>query len=77
MDGAPPTSDDDDIDAATSLMSVYRTCVEKFGWNLRDIDETDLDTLFEFLVFRAKPDHNVRIIDGREYHRAKDTPSWL
>jgi hypothetical protein len=58
-------------------MYIYRSCVEKFGWSIRDIDETDLDTLFEFMVLKNKPDPNTRVIDGEIYTRSAKTPTWL
>ena len=58
-------------------MYIYRSCVEKFGWSIRDIDETDLDTLFEFMTLGEKADPNVRIIDGRSYIRSTKAPEWL
>ncbi len=72
-----PSDDNEEIDAAASLMSVYRACVDRYGWSLKDIDETDIETLFEFLVFRNRPDPNIRVIDGRVYRKATRPPSWL
>ena len=58
-------------------MHIYRSCVDKFGWSIKDIDDTDLDTLFEFMVLREEPDPNVKIIDGRSYIRSTKVPEWL
>lgn len=44
---------------------------------MKEIDDTDLDTLFEFLTFKTKKDPNVRFIEGKEYRRAKKPPTWL
>ena len=66
-----------EIDAARSLMYIYRSCVDKFGWSIKDIDETDLDTLFEFMVLKNEPDPNMRTIDGKNYVRSTKTPVWL
>ena len=71
------SSDDEEIDAVESLMGIYKSCVEKFGWSIKDIDDTDLDTLFEFLVIKDKPDPNVRMIEGRSYIRSSKVPEWL
>jgi hypothetical protein len=57
-------------------MSVYRELVKKMGWSLKDIDDTDLETLVDFLFF-TKTDPNLRVINGKEYHRANKAPSWL
>jgi len=58
-------------------MSIYRQLVRKFTWNLNDIDNTNLETLVDFLFFNPEEDPNVRVIDGKEYHRAQSAPSWL
>ena len=58
-------------------MHIYRSCVDKFGWSIRDIDETDLDTLFEFMVLKNEPDPNMRTIDGKSYVRSGKVPEWL
>jgi len=58
-------------------MELYRVCVDNFGWSLKDIDETDLETLIEFISHRNKPDPNKRIINGKVYTRATKPPSWL
>ncbi len=72
-----PSYDNEEIDAAASLMSVYLSCVDRYGWSLKDIDETDIETLFEFLVFRGRPDPNIRVINGKIYRKATRPPSWL
>ena len=77
MDESALSSGEEEIDAAYSLMQVYKSCVDKYGWSLKEIDETDLDTLFEFLVMKDKPDPNVRVIDGKNYLRASKVPDWL
>ena len=58
-------------------MYIYRSCVDKFGWSIKDIDDTDLDTLFEFMTLAEEPDPNVRVIDGRSYTRSRKVPDWL
>lgn len=67
---------EEEIDAEHSLLSVYRQLIKSFGWSLKDIDETNLETLVDFLFFNIN-DPNIKIIDGKEYHRAKSAPSWL
>jgi hypothetical protein len=60
-------------------MQIYRTCVTRFGWSLREIDETDFETLMDFLFFENIPDCNTRVIDGVVYKRAAPgkPPNWL
>jgi hypothetical protein len=63
-------------DNYTDFMMLYRELVKAYNWNLKDIDETNLETLTDFLFFNLN-DPNIRIIDGKEYHRAKGVPNWL
>lgn len=74
-DVAPPENEDADPEA--TLIHVYRKCVEKYGWSLKDIDETNLETLFDFVLYKEKPDPNIRTINGKTYRRATKPPSWL
>lgn len=64
---------DNDYD---SLMGIYKKLVEAFGWSLNNIDDTDFETLVDFLFFNTS-NPNVKIINGKEYHRVKGVPSWL
>jgi len=68
---------EEEADAEHSLNSIYRQLVKNFTWDLNAIDNTNLETLVDFLFFNPSEDPNVRVIDGREYHRAKSAPSWL
>lgn len=70
---------EDDVDAEESLITLYHKCVTKFNWSLRDIDETNLETLIDFLFFKEKPDENTMVINGKTYKRAESNkpPSWL
>lgn len=59
------------------MMELYFLCVTKLNWSLRDIDETNLETLMDFIFFN-KSDPDIRIINGKEYRRVKNgAPSWL
>ncbi|MFA6717905.1 MAG: hypothetical protein WCS15_02375 [Prevotella sp.] len=58
-------------------MKLYRMCIQKFQWSLRELDETDFDTLIEFLFYEEKSDPNIRTIGGKTYKRATAPPSWL
>jgi len=41
------------------------------------MDETNLETLFDFLFTKEKSDPNIRIIGGKTYKRVTKPPSWL
>jgi hypothetical protein len=53
---------------------LYHTLAHKLGWPLRQIDETDFETLMDFLFYK---DPNTRVINGRTYNRAAGVPNWL
>ncbi|MPM27252.1 hypothetical protein SDC9_73762 [bioreactor metagenome] len=59
------------------MTSLYVTCVKQFNWSLKDIDETNFETLVEFLFFKPEDDPNVRVIGGKTFIRASGTPDWL
>lgn len=42
-----------------------------------DIDETDFCNLLAFIQFKPEDDPNIRVINGKEYRRAKEAPNWL
>jgi hypothetical protein len=69
--------DDEDVDELQVLNKIYHYCVKKFYWSLRDIDETDLETLMDFIFYREDADPNVRVISGKIYRRVKGVPTWL
>jgi len=54
-----------------------KTISKKLGWSLFEIDESDFCNLLAFMQFSPDDDPDVRIINGKEYHRAKKAPSWL
>jgi hypothetical protein len=56
-----------------AMKKLYSTIVEKLSWPLKQIDETDFDTLMEFLFYK---DPDVRYIKGKKYVRTSD-PKWL
>jgi hypothetical protein len=58
------------------MMGLYSSLVNNFGWSLRDIDNTYLDTLIDFIYYKDN-DPNTKVINGKTYHRAKGVPSWL
>ena len=61
------------------MNDLYRRLVKDFGWTLKDIDETNLETLFDFLLMQESPDNSTRVIRGKEYKRAEPgkPPAWL
>jgi len=59
------------------MLNLKRTIVNKFGWSLYEIDETDISNLLAFIQFKPEDDPNVKVINGKEYRRAKDAPDWL
>lgn len=69
--------DDSPVGYRMTLLSLKRTIAKKWGWTLHDIDETDISNLLAFVQFSPEEDPDIRIIDGKEYRRAKQAPSWL
>jgi hypothetical protein len=76
-----PTSKDTESTANTTtehvILSLYGLCVKGYGWSINEIDETDFDTLLDFLYFKEDTDPNVRVIGGQVYKRAEKAPDWL
>jgi hypothetical protein len=60
-----------------TLIRLKTTINKKLGWTLFDIDETDFCNLLAFISFSPESDPDVRIINGKEYRRAKNVPDWL
>ncbi|MFT3952782.1 MAG: hypothetical protein QM689_12745 [Oscillospiraceae bacterium] len=48
--------------------------MERLGWTLSDIENTDIETLFDYLTYI---DPDTKIINGKTYKRAVEPPSWL
>lgn len=69
--------DDSPVGYKVTILNLKRTISKKLGWSLFDIDETDICNLLAFIQFTPEDDPNVRVINGKEYRRAKDAPSWL
>lgn len=69
--------DDDNIDIENTLMSLYKKCAKEWGWIPKDIDETNLETLMDFLFFKESIDQNLKVIEGKVYKRAEKPPLWL
>lgn len=53
---------------------LYHTLVQRLHWSLQQIDETDFETLMDYLFYK---DPDVKIINGKEYRRAQGAPAWL
>lgn len=69
--------EDSPVGYRATLLNLKRTIVKKLGWTLHDIDETDIDNLLAFMQFNPEEDPDVKVINGKEYHRVKQAPSWL
>lgn len=68
--------DEQDTDPYLSLLNVYKTCVKKLNWSLKEIDETDFELLLDFL-FSGDSDPHTRVINGKTFSRAVSPPAWL
>ena len=55
-------------------MSVIKLFVDNLEWTLKDIDDTNLETLLDFLFYK---DPNVKYINGNRYERSNKPPSWM
>lgn len=64
------------MDAEIALLHIYKKCVKSFGWNLKAMDETNFETLIDFLTL-DDADPNERVINGKRYKRTQGTPKWL
>lgn len=60
--------------AAEAMDKLYHTLATKLRWPIAQIDAADFESLLRFVFYR---DPDVRIINGREYHRARGVPQWL
>lgn len=60
--------------AAQSMQKLYHTLAAKLQWPVSQIDAADFESLMSFVFYR---DPDVRIINGREYRRARGVPAWL
>ncbi len=58
------------------MLGIYYTCVKTFHWSLKEIDETDLETLMDFLFYREE-EPDTRVINGKIYRRSDRVPGWL
>jgi len=67
------------LDIGIVINDLYRRLVKDYGWSLRDIDDTNLETLFDFLLMEGPKDPNTMVIGGKEYKRVApgEAPSWL
>lgn len=61
------------------MMNIYRTYINKYNWGLNELDETNLETLIDFMLLKTSEDKNTKIINGQTYMRAEKNkpPSWL
>jgi len=56
------------------IIGLYRKLANEFFWNIKDLDEANIETLFDFLAWQ---DPNMRVINGKEYRRSQGVPKWL
>lgn len=63
-----------DEDPEQVIIGLYRKLAENYFWNPKDLDDTNLETLFDFIAWT---DPNVRVRNGKTYHRAQGVPKWL
>jgi len=69
--------EDSPVGYRITLLNLKRTIHKKLHWSLYEIDETDFCNLLAFIQFSPDDDPDVRIINGKEFRRAKQAPSWL
>lgn len=60
-----------------TILNLKRTISRKLKWSLYEIDETDICNLLAFIQFKIDDDPNVKVINGKAYHRATGIPDWL
>lgn len=70
----PGADEAPDADPEESIISMYRTCVSRFGWDLAAIDNTNFETLIDFICWR---DPDTQMIAGKVYKRTTKPPAWL
>lgn len=58
------------------MIRLYRELVNNYSWSLTDIDNTDFETLIDFMTMEDK-NPNERVINGKVYKRAQGVPKWL
>ena len=59
------------------IFSLYTKYVNLYGWSLKELDDTDFETMIDFLWYKEDEDPNVRVIGGKTYVRASGPPTWL
>ncbi|MFK7692856.1 hypothetical protein [Paenibacillus sp. HJGM_3] len=60
-----------------TIVGLKRTICREFDWSLHQVDETDFSNLIAFIQYKPSDDPNIRVINGKTYHRATKAPSWL
>ena len=64
----------EEIDIEDTFIGLYKAIVDNKGMSLKDIDDINLETLFDYLFWK---DPNERIINGKVYKRSNNVPNWL
>lgn len=49
---------------------------KRFNWSLKEIEETNLETLMDFIWYKDN-DPNTRTINGNTYTRTQGVAQWL
>lgn len=56
-------------------MSAFKECAKAYGWSLKDIEETNLESLLEF--WQTKTTETEITINGKKYKLAAKPPAFL
>lgn len=56
-------------------MSAFKECARAYGWSLKDIEETNLESLLEF--WNTKVAETEKVINGTTYKLAAKPPAFL
>jgi len=59
------------------MMGIYSALAKSYGWTLKDMEETDIETLISFIYYKDE-EANIKYINGKKYKRAAPgVVSWL
>jgi len=58
-------------------LRIYKKLAAAYNWSIKEIDETDFETLVEFIANKPKDGNEYMTIGGKLYRKAKGVPSWL
>lgn len=64
-----------------TMLRLKHSAVRAYGWSLHDIDETDIDSLFAFALFKpdeyTDPDTRQFGSETATRYKGQGAPSWL